>query len=177
MCQLGRMHSDRECHAQPSCRIVERSVQLSRLAYYSTNRLRSSGDALRADLNLILSTAIRRNGEDGMTGGLVFNRSHFMQVLEGESTAVTRTFVRIAADPRHGDVTLVEVKPVDERLFGRWSMGYAGETPLFDALCARYCGAAGFDPMGMSADNLVMLILELVMNEENETLPVGIAAA
>jgi hypothetical protein len=156
---------------------VERSVQLSRLAYYSTNRLRSSGDALRADLNFILATAIRRNGEDGMTGGLVFNRSHFMQVLEGESTAVTRTFVRIAADPRHADVTLVEVKPVDERLFGRWSMGYAGETPLFDALCARYCGAAGFDPTRMSADNLVMLILELVMNEENEKSSASIAVA
>jgi hypothetical protein len=152
-------------------------MQLSRLAYYSTNRLGSSGDVLRADLNLLLSTAIRRNREDGVTGGLVFNRSHFMQVLEGESAAVTRTFVRIAADPRHGDVTLVEVRPVDEMLFGRWSMGYAGDTPLFDALCARYCGAAGFEPRRMSADNLVMLILELVMNEENIASSAGIAAA
>jgi Sensors of blue-light using FAD len=156
---------------------MERSMPLSRLAYYSTNRLRSRGDVFQADLKHILSTAIRRNRQDGVTGGLVFNRSHFMQVLEGESAAVTRTFVRIAADPRHGDVTLVEVKPIDEALFGRWSMGYAGETPLFDALCARYCGGAGFEPTRMSADNLIMLILELVMSEENKAASAGIAAA
>ena len=88
-------------------------MPLSRLVYYSTNTLRSRGTALQSDLKLILTSAISHNTADGVTGGLVFNRSYFMQVLEGESATVEETFARISEDPRHRKIVLVETKPVD----------------------------------------------------------------
>ena len=41
---------------------------------------------------------------------------------------------------------IAEMEPVSERLFGAWSMGYAGNTELFEKLCAEYGYAGGFDP-------------------------------
>jgi hypothetical protein len=141
-------------------------MQLSRLVYYSTYALKSSGNALVADLQLILASAIRNNRDHDVTGGLVFNRSHFVQVLEGDSVSVSQTFARISRDPRHCETVLVEMKPVSARLFGAWSMGYAGKTQLFDSLCKRFGVSGKFDPATMAGDDLVTFVLELVSAEE-----------
>ncbi|MDP9084693.1 MAG: BLUF domain-containing protein [Pseudomonadota bacterium] len=121
---------------------------------------------MTADLKQILASAIRSNSQCDVTGGLVFNRNYFAQVLEGEFAAVTQTYARISNDPRHTDVCIVDMKPVSKRLFGAWSMGYAGNTKLFEALCKEYGHAGGFDPPGMSANDLLAFILTLVTNEE-----------
>jgi hypothetical protein len=128
--------------------------------------MNSRGDALAADLKQILASAIRTNSERGITGGLIFNRRYFAQVLEGEPAAVTQTFARINNDPRHKDVTAT-MEPVSERLFGAWSMGYAGNKELFEKVCAECGYAGGFDPKGMSGSDLTAIILALVVNEEN----------
>jgi Sensors of blue-light using FAD len=141
-------------------------MHLSRLVYYSTNVMMLRGEALAADLKQILTSAIRNNSERGVAGGLVFNRNHFLQVLEGDRATVTELFAHISEDPRHRHVVLVEVKPVSERLFGAWSMGYAGKTELFDELYARFGVSSKFDPASMSGDELVAFILELVSMEE-----------
>jgi hypothetical protein len=125
-----------------------------------------SGDALAANLRQILTSAIRNNVKHGVTGGLAFNRDYFVQVLEGDRAAVTQTFASISDDPRHKKVVLVEVKPISERLFGAWSMGYAGKTELFDAQYEKLGIAGIFDPANMAGDDLVAFILKLVSTEE-----------
>jgi hypothetical protein len=142
-------------------------MQLSRLVYFSRNTILSTGAALAADLKQILTSAIRNNSEHGVTGGLVFNRNYFMQVLEGERGVVSESFARISEDPRHKRVVLVEVKPVSERMFGAWSMGFAGKTELFDTLCAKFGTAGKFDPANMTGADLIGFILELVSAENN----------
>ena len=142
-------------------------MQLCRLVYYSKYNMKPRGDAVIADLKQILASAIRNNSERGITGGLIFNRKYFGQVLEGEHAAVMQTFARINSDPRHEDVVIVETALVSERLFGAWSMGYAGKTELFEKLCAEYGHAGGFDPKSMSGSDLTAFILALVTNEEN----------
>lgn len=93
---------------------------LFQIAYVST----ASGSTDRAGLLDILQTARGLNRRASVTGLLLFYDGHFMQLLEGEEQAVRDTFVRIAADPRHRDITVLFEEPVDERLFSDWTMGF-----------------------------------------------------
>jgi hypothetical protein len=142
-------------------------MRLCRLVYHSTYNISSRSNDVAAELKQILAGAIRSNSANGLTGGLIFNRKFFGQVLEGDQTAVMQTFARIHKDPRHKDIVIVEKKQVDERLFGAWSMGYAGNSELFKSLCEEHGHAGGFDPTRMSGPDLAAFILALVSKEEN----------
>jgi hypothetical protein len=63
------------------------------------------------------------------------------------------------------------------RLFGAWSMGYAGNSQLFKKLCAEHGRAGVFDPKNMSGPDLTAFILALVTHEENIASSQKIAAA
>jgi Sensors of blue-light using FAD len=141
-------------------------MQLCRLVYYSKYDV-SAQHGVADDLKHILSTAIRSNSGKGITGGLIFNRQFFGQVLEGDHSTVTQTFVRINGDRRHSDIVVAGMEPVSARLFGAWSMGYAGKSELFQAACLNYGLAAGFNPLLMSASDLTAFILTLVTQEQN----------
>jgi hypothetical protein len=88
-------------------------------------------------------------------------------VLEGDHAAVMQTFARIYKDQRHKDIVVVAEKQVSERLFGEWSMGYAGNTELFKSLCEEFGHAGRFDPTRMPGPHLTAFILALVTKEEN----------
>ena len=59
-------------------------------------------------------------------GQLLFSADGFVQVLEGPTEAVERTFERIECDPRHAHVVILEAGPAAAREFQNWSMAYAG---------------------------------------------------
>jgi hypothetical protein len=142
-------------------------MQLCRLVYHSKCNIGSHGDASSAELKHILASAIRNNSKRGITGGLIFNRRFFGQVLEGERVTVMKLFAAIQSDPRHKDIVIVEREPVSERLFGAWSMGYAGNSELFKELCAKFGHAGLFDPSRMSGPDLSAFILALVTHDED----------
>jgi hypothetical protein len=45
---------------------------------------------------------------------------------------------RICDDPRNKDVVVSAMAAIDERLFSAWSMGYARNADLSNALCKEY---------------------------------------
>jgi hypothetical protein len=100
---------------------------LRRLLYVSRSRLPGDAAAVAAALAAILATARRCNAELDVTGALLLRGGRFAQALEGPSAAVQAVFDRIAADPRHAEVTVTEDGPVAARAFPAWSMAYAGE--------------------------------------------------
>jgi len=55
---------------------------------------------------------------------LVYKDGSFMQVLEGEQTAVQQVFARIARDPRHRGVSVLLKQNLATRDFDDWSMGF-----------------------------------------------------
>jgi hypothetical protein len=57
---------------------------LFRLAYYSTNLNRKTTSPRLSELRKIILSAGSNNRERGITGGLMFNRDYFGQVLEGD---------------------------------------------------------------------------------------------
>ena len=140
-------------------------MALSRLVYFSTNNLTTSGN-IAAGLKQILATAISNNTRLGVTGGLLFNRNYFIQVLEGDSGAVTEVFTNVSNDTRHSKIVLVEIRAIRERQFGAWSMGFSAASELSSELLAQFGIAGDFNPAGLNADQIAGLVLDLVSKAE-----------
>ncbi len=72
----------------------------------------------------MLKKARANNEKHDITGMLLFRDGFFMQALEGEEDLVVTLFNKIAQDSRHRDVMLVYKKPIKERSFSQWTMGF-----------------------------------------------------
>lgn len=77
-----------------------------------------------AELEALLEKSRANNSRDGVSGVLLYRDGDFLQVLEGPEEAVRRTYARIARDPRHGGVIVLDESEITERNFGEWSMGF-----------------------------------------------------
>jgi hypothetical protein len=135
---------------------------LTRLVYYSESALTSRGQALADELRLLRDTSIRNNSRDGLTGGLVFNGSHFIQVIEGDPGHVITVYSRIFADPRHREVAKIGLMPSSRRAFEDWPMGYADDPRRLDALWSRRGLGGAFHPSRLSAHELVDFVRILI---------------
>jgi len=82
------------------------------------------------DLDDILTASRRNNAQLGITGLLLFIDDGFLQVLEGEESAVREVYARVANDPRHSNTTVMLDREVPVRAFPEWSMGF--ERPCMD---------------------------------------------
>lgn len=72
----------------------------------------------------LLKTCRTNNSARDITGALIYLHRTFFQILEGNEQAVDETFEKIKRDTRHKEVTLIERKPISERDFPYWSMGF-----------------------------------------------------
>lgn len=140
-------------------------MPLTRLVYFSTSKRPTDG-SVAVQLKQILASSIKNNVRFAVTGGLVFNRNYFMQVLEGGRSNVTKVFSTISIDLRHDQIELVEVKDVRERLFSAWSMGFASTPELIKELWEKMDIQGEFNPKLLTGDQIVKLIFELVKKEE-----------
>jgi hypothetical protein len=94
---------------------------LRQLVYISTVH---RAVAATIDPATILAASRRNNARDRITGLLFFNGKRFLQVIEGEETAVDTTFTRIQADGRHYGLVVLSNREVATREFGEWAMAY-----------------------------------------------------
>ena len=138
---------------------------LHRLVYRSLCAIHDTEASLIAEVDAILEVARRKNAEAGVTGALMFNGTHYSQVLEGPREAVERIFEAIQLDPRHSDVVLLGFDPVGARLFANWSMAHVGAT---EGRLAELAGLTGFDGDALSGDAMAARLHE-VLTEEYET--------
>lgn len=113
------------------------SAPLHRLVYtsiYRAGRVDSELSALRE----ILSVSRKNNQASDVTGYLIFDRDSFVQVLEGPRNAVETTMARIAQDARHRDVSVIAIRPVENRAFHNWTMGGCRRTSQHDPIFAAH---------------------------------------
>lgn len=99
---------------------------------YASNTHRDVSDPLLED---ILAVSRRNNAACEVTGVLLYSEGCFMQVLEGEGAAVSKTFARIRADKRHWN-TMIMLDRDAPRAFGAWSMGLATAAAIGDGMFA-----------------------------------------
>lgn len=109
--------------AQPATRVyVEESelgmarAPLTFLAYVS--RIRCTPE----DIAELVDRSKIRNAAVGLTGVLIHDSSHFLQLLEGPWPATADTLLRIVGDPRHSEVTILVREPTEVRLFSNWNL-------------------------------------------------------
>lgn len=134
-----------------------RTVPLHSYVYISAVR-----DGLaEAEVDAILASAHRNNGDRGLTGVLLQYAGHFVQALEGPWVPLQEIVERIAADPRHHDVAVLEQGPIATRRFGDWAMRRIavgpGEEPAVDAFFRRLVAQRGAADTG----HLVQLLQAL----------------
>jgi hypothetical protein len=82
----------------------------------------ASLDLTPAALTALVTRAQAKNALSGITGGLMYYRGRFMQVIEGDHDAVQQCLARIGNDTRHHDMTVVYNGPLATRRFGEWTM-------------------------------------------------------
>lgn len=128
---------------------------LSRLIYHSRVVGLCSADML----NDILASSERNNARDEVTGALLFNPEWFVQILEGRREILSKTLFRLFPDPRHAEVAIADVRPIEERMFSNWWMGAAA----IEGLDARFLSAQGideqFDPRRLNGEAMLMMAL------------------
>ena len=93
-------------------------MDLVSLTYTSLARL----DLTSADLDAIHRTARELNALDGISGLLVFNGTHFLQIIEGSETAIDELVARLRRDPRHSGLEVRDRHRVEQPSFPDWSM-------------------------------------------------------
>lgn len=96
-------------------------MELSRLVYVSQAVTPMHEGALED----ILTAARENNSKHRITGLLLFDGVHFMQLLEGPAEALEVTFDAIIKDKRHSNVVRIASETGVDRQFPGWSMGYA----------------------------------------------------
>lgn len=89
---------------------------------YQSQAIHPRGDLSDRD---ILNEAITRNKGFHVTGFLARTPRGFVQLLEGEQTAVQGLYAMIVRDHRHMCPQVLRQQQVTHRLFADWHMGYA----------------------------------------------------
>ncbi|QRE73930.1 BLUF domain-containing protein [Methylobacterium aquaticum] len=134
---------------------------IHQLVYYSRNTVPGGDRAMLTNMREILSISQRNNSRDGITGFLIFDKTWFVQILEGERARVAGTYDRIARDPRHAAATIVNVRDVPGRLFPNWTMGGAMRTPEVQEIYLQHGFGGPLDPTHLKSDQVVGLALDL----------------
>jgi hypothetical protein len=77
----------------------------------------------RKELESLLVTCRANNARDGITGLLLYKDGNFMQMLEGERSAVETAFRKIQSDARHHGIIKLLEGDTPAREFSEWAMG------------------------------------------------------
>jgi len=113
------------------------------------------------EVQALLTLARRKNRLRDITGLLVFDSRYFLQVLEGDRQVISELYSRLAQDPRHKRLTLMQADPIDQRRFVGWSMGFAAADALGRGLMLRHGSTSHFDPFQMRASSALALLTEI----------------
>jgi len=109
----------------------------------------------------ILSASQVNNPDSGITGLLCYSQQVFVQAIEGGRDEVNQLFQRLAKDPRHTDVTLLQYQEITQRRYANWSMARVALDKLNMSLLLRYSSAPSLDPFRLSGESTALLLEDL----------------
>ena len=134
---------------------------LHQLIYYSRNTVSGGDRAMLTNLREIVSVSQRNNSRVGITGFLIFDKTWFVQILEGDRAQVTETYNRIVRDGRHSSPTITNVRDVEARLFPNWTMGGAMRTPEVEEVYLQHGIGSSIEPARLKSAQIINLALDL----------------
>jgi hypothetical protein len=139
---------------------------LYRCIYRSKNLITGGPRQIATEIESILAKSRRNNARLGVTGALMFNRGVFAQVLEGECRAVETVFEKIQLDERHGDIQVLALDRVEQRIFGNWSMAFLGQSQNDNDLFGHIGRDTGFDNSKFDGERLLDIVRTLAFEDE-----------
>ncbi len=110
----------------------------------------------------ILRASEVNNLREDITGFLIFDKSSFIQILEGDQAAVLAAYERIGDDPRHAHLTILATRWLATRDFDGWTMGGHIAADETCDIYARHGVAGGLDPAALGAPRVVALARDLL---------------
>ena len=128
---------------------------LTRLIYIS----RSVGPQTTTVTTQILETARRYNKAHNLTGVLCQGSGIFLQVIEGQRSAINALFSRIMADTRHKNVEILSMEEIEQRRYGQWSMALV-QLSMDDPMVQM--AHPEFDPYAASSSDAMKIIDDLL---------------
>jgi hypothetical protein len=126
---------------------------------------------LLAQLRDIVASAQHNNALAGITGFLIFDKTWFVQILEGARANVSEIYNKIARDKRHSGLNIIDVRNVDARSFPNWTMGSAVRSPEVQGVYLRHGIGGQLDPTQLRSDQVLKLAHDLQAFEETRRLP------
>ena len=96
---------------------------------------------------------------NGITGVLCQGRGLYLQVLEGERSAVNRLYARLVADSRHQDVEMLQLEEITQRRYADWSMALVSLSDDDSMVRMKH---PEFDPYSASGALVIALVDELL---------------
>ncbi len=107
----------------------------------------------------ILSTAQAQNRKHQITGVLCQGDGLYIQVLEGERSAVNHLYGRIISDRRHKDVEMLHLEEITRRKYPDWSMALVNLSDHDPMVQMKH---PEFDPFSATGAFMVKFIDELI---------------
>jgi hypothetical protein len=119
-------------------------------------------DTSAGTLDAIVERATEHNKRNGITGILCCSSRVYMQVLEGERTIINALYGKLMGDPRHKDLTLLAYEEIEERSFGKWTMGRVHMSQANQETLLRFSTNSELNPFVLSGKVAYTLTNELV---------------
>ena len=119
-------------------------------------------DQYPCDFQLIVNNAVKTNSAYDVTGALWCDGKHFIQLLEGDRTALSLIFHdKVKPAHQHCNINLLRFDTWERRVFPDWSMSYIGWGSRTKFIAERFVGRQNFNPQEISADDLIELLIYL----------------
>ena len=100
--------------------------QLIELSFVS----QSTNDMGILGLMNLLEDVVHKNKRNGITGVLFYDNRIFGQIMEGYPQHVELIWKAISADPRHKEIQVLDINPLQKRRFTNWSMKFYGSEEI-----------------------------------------------
>jgi hypothetical protein len=107
----------------------------------------------------ILEVSSVNNKKTDITGVLCQGSGIFLQVIEGQRSAINALFSRIMADTRHKNVEILSMEEIEQRRYGLWSMALVQlfmDDPMVEMAHPE------FDPYSASSSDAMKIIDDLL---------------
>jgi len=137
-------------------------MHLVRMIYVSKPVEEVDSDVLES----ILGTAQINNTEHDLTGLLVFDDQHYLQVIEGGRMKVSQLLGNLYKDPRHTDLLVLDFDYISQRQFPDWSMQFVPVVDVTRDVLLRHGVSSKFDPYNFSKDNALAFMMEMLARQQ-----------
>ena len=92
-------------------------MKLTSVTYTSLARIDGT-----SDLEDIETNSPQWNARNDVTGFLIFNGTHFLQLLEGPEAVIDELVERVRNDPRHTGFAIRDRQKIERRSFPGWPL-------------------------------------------------------